>query len=82
MSLTPEPVSIEFSRDEALVLFDSLSRYSDSDHLTVEDQAEQAVLWSLTCMLEKVLVEPFRHDYTELLDAARNRLRNNEADAT
>lgn len=82
MSLTAEPILLEFSRDEALVLFELLSRFSNSGSLALEDQAEEVALWGLTGMFEKVLVEPFREDYAELLNAARDRLRHNQADAT
>jgi hypothetical protein len=33
-------VSVELSSDEALVLFDLLTRYSESDRLEIVDQAE------------------------------------------
>jgi hypothetical protein len=39
--------------DEALVLFEFLSRFSDTDELRVEDQAEQRALSNLCCLLEK-----------------------------
>jgi len=35
-----------------------LSRYSDSESLVIEDQAEQRALWNLLCVLERQLVEP------------------------
>ena len=40
-------VSLDFSEDEALVLFDFLTRYGESDRLEIADQAEQRVLWNL-----------------------------------
>ena len=82
MSLTAEPIMLEFSRDEALVLFEFLSRFSDSDSLALEDQAEEVALWGLTNKLESVLVEPFSNDYVELLTAARDRLRHDDEEAT
>jgi len=71
-----EPVQLELSSDEALVLFEFLSRYSESDTLSVMDQAEQRVLWNLCCLLEKQMCEAFRPDYDELLNRARQRLRD------
>ncbi len=71
-----QKVRIELTGDEALVLFELLSRYSDSEALAIEDQAEQRVLWNLLCELEKVLVEPLRPEYAELLRRARERLRD------
>jgi hypothetical protein len=69
-----EPVPLELSADEALVLFEFLSRYSDSDVLATVHQSEQRALWRLLGLLEKRLVEPFRPDYTQLLQQARDRL--------
>ena len=71
-------VRIELTSDEALVLFEFLRRFTDSDVLATEDQAEQRVLWNLCCVLEKVLVEPFSANYPDLLAEARNRLRDQD----
>ena len=71
-----EPIRLELTADEALVLFEFLSRYSESDSLSVVDQAEQRALWNLQCLFERQLVEPFRPDYAALLAAARDRLRD------
>jgi hypothetical protein len=78
-------IDVQLTPDEALVLFAFLSRYSDSAELRIEDQAEQRALWNLCCLLEKQLVEPFEPNCLELLQSARNRLRdhddcNNETD--
>lgn len=73
---------VRLSHDEALVLFEWLSR---TDELTndfgdlIEDQAEQRALWNLTCLLERVLVEPFRPEYRDLVERARSRLRDEDA---
>jgi len=53
-----------------------LSRYSDSESLVIEDQAEQRALWNLLCVLEGQLVEPLRPEYVELLRRAPERLRD------
>lgn len=71
-----EPVRLELTADEALVLFEFLSRYSESDQLSIVDQAEQRALWNLQCLFERQLVEPFRSDHEEQLAAARERLRD------
>ena len=70
------PVKIELNPSEALVLFEFLSRYSDADELVIQDQAEQRVLWNICCDLEKQLVEPFKKNYAELLEAARTKTRD------
>lgn len=71
-----EEVAINLTKDEALVLFEFLSRFSDEDRLSIEDQAEQRALWNLTCILEKVLAEPFSEDWSNIIFAARERLRD------
>jgi len=42
----------------------------------IEHRAEQRVLWKIVCMLERQLVAPFRPDYAELVDAAREAVRD------
>lgn len=75
---TNDSVAIELTADEALVLFEFLQRYTDTDLLRVEHQAEQRMLWNLGCLLEKAIAVPFRSDYGDLLEAARSRLRDEE----
>lgn len=57
-------------------MFEFISRYSETDQLIIEDQAEQRALWNLECRLQKILVEPFDPSYRQLVQAARNRLRD------
>lgn len=71
-----DQVSVSLSNAEALVLFEFLSRFSDAEKLTIEDQAEEQVLWALCCLLEKLLVEPLKSNYHELLDTARGLVRD------
>jgi hypothetical protein len=71
-------IRIELSTDEALVLFEFLHRYGDSDTLEVVDQAEQRVLWDVLALLEKTLVAPFDPDYNRLLAEARGRVRDED----
>ncbi|WP_417442056.1 hypothetical protein [Idiomarina sp.] len=73
-----EEVSIKLTKDEALVLFELLSRFSSSDVFSIQDQAEERALWNLTCTFEKLLSEPFSDDWTEIISAARKRLRDEE----
>ena len=65
--------SIALSRDEALVLFEYLSR-ADPAGGTGLHPAERRVLWNLLAVLEKKLAEPFAANYAELLDDARSRV--------
>ena len=68
--------SITLTDDEALVLFEMLSRFSDDDRLTIEHQSEERALWNLKCLLLEVLVEPLKPDYLNLVQAARERLKD------
>jgi len=77
-STKQDEVEIRLTPDEALVLFECLSRYSDTDELRVEDQSEQRALWNLCCLLEKQLVEPFKPNNVKLLQSARDRLRDKD----
>ena len=52
----PEPVRIELSRDEALVLFELVSRFEKSENLAVAHHAEAVALWSLLALLELSLI--------------------------
>jgi len=67
-------VSITLSRDEALVLFECVSRFSQTDELGIEDPAEKQALWSVCNELEQALVEPLLPDYRDRLEGARERL--------
>jgi hypothetical protein len=69
---------IELTGDEALVLIDWLSRFNETGRAGFEDQAEQRALWNLEAALEKSLVEIFDPRYVELVDDARERLRDPE----
>ena len=61
--------------DEALVLFELLHRWEDADLVSPPQHGgEQVVLWNLSALLERVLVEPFSPDYTRLVSEARSRL--------
>lgn len=68
-------MKLELTQDEALVIFEWLARLDEKDALPCEDPAEQQVLWSLHGQLEKVLVEPLRPNYRELVEEARARIR-------
>jgi len=69
-----EDITIRLSRDEALVLFEFLSRFDDHDDFKLRHNAESLAFSRLKAQLDKALVEPFRPEYGELLRAARERL--------
>jgi hypothetical protein len=74
--VSEEKTSIELTPAEALVLFDFLTRFSDKGMLEIEDQAEARVLWDMCCLLERQLVEPYLPNYDELLEKARDEVRD------
>ena len=76
--MSEDDIQISLTKDEALVLFEMLSRFSDKEKLNIEHQSEERALWNLNCLLEQQLVEPFKENYLELLHAARERLKDEE----
>ena len=77
MTETDNDVAITLTRDEAIVLFEFLSRYSDADELRIHDQAEQRVLWNMLCDLESTLHEPINNpQYEERVSQARAAVRD------
>lgn len=72
-----EEIKISLSKEEALVLFEFLSRVNENDSkLMIEDNSEERVLWNICSDLEKVLVEPFQENYCEILKQAREKVRD------
>lgn len=74
--MEPKRVDLALSNDEALVFFEFLRRFLDTDRLIIEDQAEQQTLLRLQGMLESRLVEVLMPNYHELVQQARDRLRD------
>ena len=72
-------ITLTVTKDEALVLFEFLARFNETDHRDIfEDQAEQRILWDIECLLQQQLAEPFRLDYLSLLNEARNKIRDKD----
>jgi hypothetical protein len=71
-------VTLSLSRAEALVLFEFLSRFANKDTLNIEDQSEARVLWDAQASLEKELSEPLAADYLQVLETARNLIRDKD----
>lgn len=70
-------IQIDLKTEEALVLFEFLSRIDKSENIDLfEDQAEQRVLWDIIAILEKQLSEPLLEDYKKRLDTAREKIRD------
>jgi hypothetical protein len=71
-----ETIQLNLSKDESIVLFEFLSRFSAEGKLEIADQSEERILWNLCCDLERILVEPFSAEYVKMLENARNRIRD------
>ena len=73
--MADDGVTLQLSDDEALVLFEWLSRMDNEDALTsLANRSEQRVLWDVVAMLEPQIDELFEPDYKELVQAATERL--------
>ncbi len=75
-------IEIVISRAEALVLFELLAKFDQTNTLRISDTSEAKVLLKLLGSLEKKLVEPFYPNYLDVLDAARASLRDTGEDET
>lgn len=64
-------IPFKLSKNESIVFFELLSRFSDTDILNIEDESEKIILWNLCCQLETVLSEPLNGDWKEILRQAR-----------
>ncbi|MGN6109572.1 MAG: hypothetical protein ACTHU0_30975 [Kofleriaceae bacterium] len=73
-----DSVHVELSHDQALVLFEWLSRFDESGDPAFVDPGEQAALWVLEGSLESKLSEQFRPNYLELVAQARERVRDTQ----
>lgn len=73
--ISNERVTFDLSRDEAIVLFECASRFSETEEIKIEDSSEEVAMWAVCASLEKALTEPFRPDYPAILNAARDTLR-------
>ena len=69
-------VTLTLTGDEAVVLFELLSRFSETDRLAIEDQAEERVLWDICCLLEKQVAAPLKKDHRKILERAREAVRD------
>ena len=72
--MSSEAVHLELTKDEAVVLFEFLSRFEDTERLKILDKAEERSLRTLQGRLESQLVEIFMPNYLELVQQARDRL--------
>lgn len=64
-------MKIELSSDEALVLVEFLMRFREKEVLSIEDPAEEQILWDLCAMLESDVPQLFDPKYIDVLNVAR-----------
>lgn len=77
--MNEENINIELTKDEAIVLFEFLTRFNNQNNPDIfDDQAEQRVLWNFESLLEKKLTAPFRPDYLDIVKKARDKVRDKE----
>ena len=77
--MTNDDRALRLSKDQALVLFEFLSRSDEANGFLFEDEAEQRVVWLLQAQLERQLSEPLRADYLERLRYARDVVRGSSS---
>lgn len=68
-------VSLQLTRDEALVLFELLHRWEDDNQVIAPQRpVEQVALWNLSALLERELNGPLDPQYAELVSEASARV--------
>lgn len=68
------PITIEISQDEALVLLGFFERFVQDCAFRLRNNAEYVAFAKLSAQLDKALVAPLQDDHLQQLDAARARL--------
>jgi hypothetical protein len=73
-------VILEMTKEEALVFLDWLFRFNEGEHADLfDDQAEERVLWDIEASLEKTTSAIFEKKYSEILEKAREKVRDETA---
>ena len=70
-------INVELNKDECLILSDIVDRISENEDI-FPDIAERQVLWCIEEQLDKALTELFKPNYSELVNEAKNRIRNQD----
>ena len=70
----PNTVEVLLSQDQALVLFEFFSRFSETNQLRLKNNAEFVALSEIAAQIEQTLVQPLQPDYSDLLAGAQARL--------
>ena len=67
-----DTVTITLTKNEALALFDYLSRFNEQAKAEdFEHKSDQIVLWNLEAILEANLPEVFQLNYLEIIEKVR-----------
>ena len=74
LNLMEDKITLELSRDDALVLEGLFARFEQENSLALKHNAESIALSRIAGQIEKALVEPFQSNYMALLAAARSRV--------
>jgi len=68
-------IEISLPKDEALILFDWLSRFNEGSS-NYADDVEKQILADLEAFFEKIFAETFADNYHEIIDFAKARIRS------
>jgi hypothetical protein len=71
---TSDPITISLSKNEAIVLFEILSRSTELRSSIIQDKSEKAVFDQLCAGLKSILLEPFQPDFKETLKKAKQEI--------
>lgn len=73
----PGDITVVFTHEEALVFGDWLQRFNQGNNAgQFQHQAEERVLFDLEAALERVMTINFSPEYARLLQAARDKIRD------
>ena len=65
-----DDVTIQFTKEEALVLFEWTSSFVEGKSATIKSREVAIVMYKIANELERTLAEPFNKKYPELLKKA------------
>lgn len=76
--MSEKNISLEITKDQALVLYEFLARVDTTDEFRKVTQhvSEEVVMWKLEALLETILTEPFEDGYPAILNKARATVAN------
>ena len=67
-------LSPRLRKEVAIVLFEMLADLKQEPAVPIRDDAERQAIWSLVCLFEIALVEPFMPNYDVVVEEAKKRL--------